>query len=465
MSDLWKLSASDLRSRFARRDISPVEVLRACRERLDVVNGDLNAVVATDFEAAERVARASEARWRRGEPLSSLDGVPLTVKDSIPVAGFPATWGSGIYADWRPDRDETPVLRLREAGAVIFGKTNVPEFTVQGYTSNPLFGPTRNPWNTALTPGGSSGGAVSAVAAGIGPVALGTDGGGSIRRPASHAGLVGLKPTTGRVPRRDGFPRMLLDLEVIGPLTRTVADLAAVMRTISIRDPREAPRGARPFAEPNGAESLRILYVPTFASAPVDPEIAASVQEAAERLSRLGHDVEERRDFTVADRINEVWPLVGQVGIAWLMERFPGRLGELGPDIRAVAEAGAALPATRYFDVLHTAHTVRDELAAFFTSFDLVLTPSAAALPWPADVTHPATIAGVPVGPRGSAIFTGFVNAAGCPAISIPCRPSSAGLPIGFQLIGPWGSDEMLVGLASAYEAAHPWSMLWETAR
>ncbi len=463
MTELWQASASDLARLYAAREASPVEALASCLRRLDAVNPALNALVLVDRDGAAAAAAASEARWTRGTPIGPLDGVPVTVKDSIRTAGLRSTFGSRLYGTEVPDRDETPVTRVREAGGVVLGKTNVPEFTVQGYTWNPSFGVTRNPWDPALTPGGSSGGAVAAVAAGIGPPALATDGGGSIRRPASHGGLVGLKPTAGRVPRRDGFPPVLLDFEVIGPIARTVADLATAAAAITAPDPGEAARpGAGALAQIPIPSRKRILYVPTFADAPVDPEIAASVAEAAGHLAALGHDVEEGRSFTAADRINALWPVFGQVGIAWLMGRFAGREDELGPDIRAIAEAGAGVPATAYFDALEAAVAVRAAMAAFFGAYDLLLTPSAAALPWTADATHPTSIAGRPVGPRGSAIFTGFVNAAGCPGISIPCRPSAAGLPIGFQLVGPWGADEVLIGLAAGYEAAHPWPLLWD---
>ena len=177
----------------------------------------------------------------------AFDGVPLTVKDNIPVRGMRATWGSRIYADWVPDKDELPVAKLRDGGAVILGKTNCPEFTLQGYTDNLVFGVTRNPWNLALTPGGSSGGAVAAVAAGLGPVAVGTDGGGSIRRPAAHTGLVGFKPSRDAVARADGFPVILLDCEVIGPIARTVADTRALFHALAGTSP-PAPAPARAAA-------------------------------------------------------------------------------------------------------------------------------------------------------------------------------------------------------------------------
>jgi len=461
-AELWALSATGLAERFGTGEASPSQALAACLARLDDVNPVLNAVVTLDRDGAHQAARLSDERWRAGAPLGPLDGVPVTIKDNIPVAGLRSTWGSRLFGAWVPDTDETPVRRLREAGAVILGKTNVPEMTLQGYTSNPIFGATGNPWAPDLTPGGSSGGAVAAVGSGIGAIALATDGGGSIRRPASHGGLVGLKPSVGRVPRRDGFPPILLDFEVIGPITRTVADLAAAMAVISQPDPETV--AASGFGRVGTAAEIgrrRILFVPTFAGAPVDPEITASVAEVASRLRALGHHVENGAGFDLADPINAAWPVIAQTGLAWLMRDRLEQLADLGPDIRAMAESGAKLVATDFFDALHVALKLRENLAPFFRGFDMILTPTAAALPWPKNEAYPRTIAGQEVGPRGSAIFTGFVNAAYLPAITVPCRPSAAGLPIGFQLIAPWGRDEDLIGIAAEYEAAHPWPMSW----
>ena len=239
MTDWYRVSAAGLAAAYAREEVSPVEVLESCLDRLASVNPVLNAVIAQDSAEARFAATGSAARWRAGAPLSPLDGVPFTVKDNIVTAGLPTTWGSPLYRDHRSAVDELPVARMAEAGAVLIGKTNIPELASQGYTDNALFGATANPWNPALTPGGSSGGAVAAVASGIGPIALGTDGGGSIRRPASHTGVVGLKPTPGRIPRCDGLPAILLDFEVIGPIARTVIDLIAVTRALSAPDPRD----------------------------------------------------------------------------------------------------------------------------------------------------------------------------------------------------------------------------------
>ncbi len=206
MTEIWQKGVAELGEDFRAGRLDPVVLLEVCLERIARIDPLLNSIVTLDAPGARRAAEASAARWKDGTPRSTLDGVPMTIKDNLLVGGLRATWGSQAYADYVPDRDEIPVERLRMAGVVIVGKTNVPELTLEGYTSNTLFGTTGNPWAPALTPGGSSGGAVASVAAGLVPAAVGTDGGGSIRRPASHTGLVGFKPSIGHIARGDGFP-------------------------------------------------------------------------------------------------------------------------------------------------------------------------------------------------------------------------------------------------------------------
>ena len=462
--ELWRLPAKQLGDAYRAGRFTPEEVLDQVFERIAQHNPRLNAIVTLDAAGARAAARASTARFADGRPAGALDGVPLTVKDNIAVAGLPATWGSKLFAHHVPAVDELPVARLRAVGAVILGKTNTSEFAMQGHTDNLVFGPTRNPWNTALSAGGSSGGAVAAVAAGFGPLALCTDGGGSIRRPAAHAGLVGFKPSRGRVPRCDGLPAIFLDYEVAGPIARTVGDAVLLMQAISAPDPRDAASAAfnhRAFDLPATPPTCRILHIQTFGDAPVDPEIAERMAEAAEHLRALGHRVDTTDRFDLAEAVNARWMSLSQAGLAQMLADHPDWRSLLTPASIANAEAGQALPATALHELLRQVDLMRSRLGALFTCHDLLLTPATAALPWPIAHTHPTHIAGREVGPRGHAIFTGFVNAAGLPAISLPCAPTAAGLPNGLQMVGRWGEDGMLCAVAREYETARPWQSRW----
>jgi aspartyl-tRNA(Asn)/glutamyl-tRNA(Gln) amidotransferase subunit A len=456
---LWALTATELFAGYDAQAFSPADVIESVLDRLAAVNPLINAVVTLDAAGARKAAAESTGRRCRGMARGPLDGVPITVKDNIPVKGMRTTWGSKAYADFVPAVDELPIARLRAAGAVILGKTNCPEFTQQGYTDNLLFGPTRNPWDLGLTPGGSSGGAVAAVAAGIGPIAIGTDGGGSIRRPASHTGLVGLKPSRGRVPRCDGFPAILLDFESIGPIARTVADIALVMAEIASPDPRD-PASAifanRPLEVP-APRPCRVLYVPRFGDAPVDAEIAAAVDHTVERLAGLGHRVEMgEAPFDLA-AIDAAWPVISQSGLSWLCDTLPSFEDKTTPAIQAMAASGRMIAARRYLDALLATRRLERRLVSVFETYDLVVTPSAAALPWTATQPFPLVIAGQAVGGRGHAAFSAFVNMSGCTGINVPCGLSRSKLPIGLQLVAASGGDGLLMSIAAQCEQAALW--------
>lgn len=452
MQALWQLSAGELASAYRDKRSIPSEALQAVLARIDEVNPRINAIVTLDRIGAQMAAEASNRRIATGKPLSLLDGVPVTVKDSILVGGQRATWGSQLYADYIPDVDEEPVARLRAAGAVILGKTNVPEFTLHGYTDNALFGTTRNPWDLSLTPGGSSGGAVAAVTSGLGPIALGTDGGGSIRRPAAHTGLVGFKPSRGAIPRADGFPAILHDFEVVGPIARHVDDIIIAMEILA---------GHALDATPSERPPVRILYIPTFGGAPVDPAISNAVARVAAALERQGHSVERADNFNLAAPIADVWPVISQTGLAWLLARHPNPETKIAPILKEMADYGRAYGATDYLHALDVIEGVDREFARLFERVDILLTPTTAAMPWPANKTHPETIAGQPVGPRGHAVFTPFANALGLPAISLPCTVEAQSLPIGFQLCMAKGRDSALLDFARSYERSVGWPARW----
>ena len=440
--DLWMLTAAELSAAYA-HGLTPIDTLDATLARIRQINPVLNAIVTLDQAGARQAAEASTQRWARRKPLSPLDGVPITVKDNILVAGLHATWGSKLFADFVPDTDETPVARLRAAGAVILGKTNVPEFTVHGYTDNALFGITRNPWDTALTPGGSSGGAVAAVASGMGALALGTDGGGSIRRPAAHTGLVGFKPSRGAVPRGKGFPAILHDFEVVGPIARCVDDIVLTMEAI----------GGTKLGEPvTPPPSPRIAFAPTFNRAPVDPVISTAVEEAIALIAQSGCSIDRIGSFDLAAPLDAIWPIISQTGVAWLLSQDSDRRHLVSPAIRAMAEAGDAYRARDYLGALDAITTLGETMDDFFSRYDFLITPATAAMPWPADQSHPAMIDGKEVGPRGHAVFTPIANALGLPAISLPCAVDQSSLPVGLQIIAPHRHDQALLALARQFE-------------
>lgn len=447
----WQMSAEALSQAYARRTLSPVEALLSVLSRADAVHPVLNALVVRDDAAALAAAQASEARWRRGAPLSPLDGVPLTVKDNLPVAGLPCRWGSRLFADHWPARDESPVARLRAGGMVILGKTNVPEFTLQGYTDNPLFGPTGNPWAPALTPGGSSGGAVAAVAAGIGPLALGTDGGGSIRRPCGFTGLYGFKPGRGMVPRADGLPVLLPGLEEAGPIARSMGDLRRALRLL-------APR-LTPLCDAPGP--LRIAYWRAIGDSPVDAAILARSDAAAERLQAMGHTMVVQPSLPDVEDFNRrAWPVIASTGLAAVLrDRVDGREDELTPAMAALLAQGRNRSAVDLFQAQTLQRGLAQALQRLFAHHDLLLTPASAAMPWPADQSHPGTIAGQPVDGRGHAVFTAFVNGAGLPALAVPAGPTEDGLPVGLQLVAPRGGDALLCAVGAMWErdAAPAW--------
>ena len=454
----WRLGLARLGAGLRSGALHPERLLDLCLERVARIDPYLNSIVALDEPGGRAAARASAARLEAGKPRSPLDGIPLTIKDNIPARGMPAVWGSRAYAGFVPERDELPVARLRAAGAVIVGKTNVPELTLEGYTRNAVFGTTRNPWDPRLTPGGSSGGAAASVAAGLTPAAIGTDGGGSIRRPACHTGLVGFKPSTGRVPRVDGFPPILADFEVAGPIARSVADVALLDAVMAGPDPRDRRSLQVPDSPAGDVSHRRILYVPRFGQAPLDPEVAVATDAVADWLAAGGHNVELAPVPFDPDEPARIFRAVTASGVAWLF-RDNERLESLAESkIATIAREGRAIPAADYVAALDSAAAFRRRMVDLFERVDLVLTPTAAALPWPADEVFPPSIDRKPAGPRGHAIYTGWANVGGLPAISLPIGLSASGLPIGVQFVAGFGADAALLAFAARFEAEHPWS-------
>lgn len=420
-------------------------------DRIDARDAEVNAFTVVLRDQALARARDIDA----GDPASRgpLAGVPVSVKDHIWMAGQPATNGSLALRDFVPDVDAVPVARLRAAGAVIVGKTTNPEFCYRGYTDNALHGLTRNPWALDRTPGGSSGGAGASVAYGATPIALGTDGGGSIRIPAAFCGLVGHKPTFGAVPKLPGF-RGWPSLSVDGPITRTVRDAALALRVMagpSPADPLTWPVRLGDLADVDWS-GLRVAVSEDLGWAAVDPVVRAAFRGAVDRLADDGARVVEacpRSEYPA-----QLWNDVA------LPEGFASEGPLLGHDgidetTREIIEAGRAATAADYLDTQERRRELTETWESFFEEYDVLLAPS---LPVPAfstDVTGPASIDGTPVDPFFDdwCVLALPANLTGQPACAVPTGLSPEGLPVGLQVIGPRWSDARVLSVAARHEA------------
>ena len=446
----WTLGIAGLAASFRSGELDPVSICETFRRRIATIDPVLNCYVAMN-PALSHEAQQSAERWRLGKPLSPLDGVPIAGKDNLVTAGMPASWGSAAFADEICQADELPVARLRAAGALVIGKTNTPEFAVDGYTGNAIFGITRNALNPELSPGGSSGGSASAVAAGMAMAALGTDGGGSIRRPAGFTGLYGLKPGIGAVPRAGGLPQVLLDFEVVGGLARSVADLRLLHDVLAgpdLEDPvsRTYPR------KPARREKLRILHVPILAGQPCDPAIVEASARAARVMASLGHEVETAGMPVDLSELNAIWPRIARMGLARMFDVFPQRAEKASEAYVQMADEGRGLRATDLWAILEIVNSLRRDVARIFAEWDMILMPCSAAQPWAAELPFPGRIDGRHVGPRGHAIFTGWINAAGVPALAVPVPSPGNALPVGIQMVADIGEEDLLMATGEIYE-------------
>jgi amidase len=435
-------------------EASSVELVERYLERIARIDPTLNAFVTVCGEEAVATARTIDAS--PGE--APFRGVPIAIKDLTATAGIRTTYSSRAYADYVPEFDTAVVRRIRDAGFVIVGKTNTPEFGTVAFTESDLNGATRNPWNTELTPGGSSGGAAAAVSAGLVPLAHATDGGGSIRIPASCCGLFGLKPSRGRV---SSAPFGSLEgLSTAGPMARTVEDAAHFLDVLAgyeLGDPWWAPPPERPFALTTGEPppSLRVAITSTPPiDVPVDPECVAAVAATAELLATLGHDVREKtppwREADLFNRFIAVW----QVGPAL----HPVDEALMTPLNRGLVESARASTAADYARAVGSLQMLARRIVSFWSEVDVVVTPTLALPPvpigWQEAVDGPVEqlLRNTEFTP-----FTAIANLTGQPAMSLPLHWSEAGIPVGIQAIGPPAGDALLLSLAALIESAQPW--------
>jgi aspartyl-tRNA(Asn)/glutamyl-tRNA(Gln) amidotransferase subunit A len=450
MNEILTLNAGQMVAGFRQRSLSPVEVMCAVLDRVTKLDPVVNAFCALDEEGAMSAAGEAECRWMCGDPCGPLDGVPVSVKDLVAVAGFPTRHGSWTASPDRESVDAPAVARLRRAGAIPFGKTTTSEFGNKIVTDCPLTGATRNPWNTRLSPGGSSGGSAVAVALGMGPLSLATDGGGSIRIPACWSGVVGFKPTFALVPA--GNAASWTALSTLGPITRTVRDTVLMLDAMTCANDDSPPGTGSPSGYSagldDGVAGLRIAWCPAPDSVSVTPEIAACVERAVGTFGALGATVIQTDVAPIADyygngRMHSVQWSVFFAQRVRHMEAADRTL--LDPELMALSDAGARIDTATFVDALLARHALGASMETFFERYDLLITPTFHCGPPP--------VPGLPSHLRKAPLLTAWCNQAGVPAISVPCG-FAGDVPTGLQIIGRRGSDALVLRVARAYELA-----------
>ena len=450
------------------RGCSAAEVAQAALERVSAIDGELGAFTVTLADAARATAEATDVAVARGENPGPLAGVPISIKDTLWMRGAPATNGSLALRHFVPEHDTVPVARIRSAGATIVGKTNNPEFCYRGYTDNALWGMTRNPWNRERTPGGSSGGAGASVAAGMTPLAIGTDGGGSVRIPASYCGLVGVKSTFGLVPKEPWFPGWKT-LSIIGPLTCSVRDAATlleVMAGVDAADDMSYPGGDRDFAAAaaagarDGLTGFRVAFSVDGAFAAVDPDVRRAFAAAVERFAGTGATLVEAYPAT-ADA-TALWELIAAAeGFASEGPLLAHHEAEMTPGTADIIRSGD-VAARRYLEAVHERARYTTAWSEFFGEFDLLLHPTMQSTAFDVGAEGPSQIDGRRFGPTANdwANLVISANLTGQPAVTVPCGLGDDGLPIGLQITARRFEDALALRAAAAWEALAPWPAL-----
>jgi aspartyl-tRNA(Asn)/glutamyl-tRNA(Gln) amidotransferase subunit A len=454
MADPASLDAAQIAAACADGSLDPGDVVTAFQQRIAQRNPALNAVVGeTPSGLADDIA-ALRQRIARREALP-LAGVPVIVKDVIWVRDQRVTQGSLLFRDFVATQDALAVTRLRQAGALVIGMGNSSEFACKGLTTNKVHGLTRHPMDPALTPGGSSGGCAAAVAAGLAPLALGTDGGGSSRRPPAHVGVVGFKPSFGAIPDPIGFAHAFIGLQVVAPIARSVRDTRLMFEAMVGTDPRDPQAIDITSAPTQPARRLRIAWSPRLGlDVPVDDDVRECLQHGIERLREAGWAITDADPAWPTDASEDALMPLQHVGLADLFgdawKRDPTQFdADVARQIeRGLQWSGAAVARARQAG-LQIALT----LAEFHTRFDLLICPTTPCVAWRNDRLGPETIGGRPVEPRGHAVFTPLVNHAMAAAISIPCGRGRDGLPVGMQVIAARGRDRQLLDAAAEIEA------------
>jgi len=471
-NEICRMDAVTVASKVKGKDLSAAEVTEAVLRRMDVLEPHIHAFCTPTPEVARAAAKAVDAKIAAGEDPGALAGVPIGIKDLVATKDILTVMGSQLYRDFVPDEDDIVVERLKAAGAVIIGKTNVPEFGYSGVGHNPVFPATRNPWNLDMTSGGSSAGSGASVAAGVAPFAIGSDGGGSIRIPSALCGLYGMKASMGRVPlypgcRDERYPGVSSweSLEHVDPMSRTVADSALMLSVITGPDPRDrysipAVDFDQSAATTESISGLRIAYSEDWGYAPVDPEVRRVVSEAAAVFEKdLGCTV-ERAHPGWQDPLPSFWTMVaGDTDLAGLRRMMKGRESEMSPHL--VALLSHPWTAEDFTNAKMVRQMVCNRMWRFMANYDLLLTPTLAVPAFPLYMQGPEIIEGKMVASAAWLAFTFITNLTGQPAASIPAGFTKNGLPVGLQIIGRHLADRTVLAASGAFERARPWAHVW----
>ena len=462
-TELAFMPATELSRAIRSGQVSSVEVTELFLQRIQRLDSQLNAYLALRPEQALADARTADDIVARGWPVGPLHGVPISIKDLEMTKDLPTTMGSALFRDRTPEIDSIVVERVKAAGAIILGKTNTPEFGQSGTTENRVSDPCRNPWNTDRTPGGSSGGAGAALAAGLCTIATGSDGGGSIRIPAAFSGVFGIKPTQHRVPRYGGYGRPAANhFSQSGPMSRTVADTALLLQVLAgpdSRDPNSIKETPPDFSAGlgHGVEGMRIAWTPDYGYAAVDPEVAETTARAARVFEELGATVEDV-SLNLEDPFEaffDVFATATYTSYAHMLEEHRDEFSE--PGLYSM-EHGASVDGARLSRAIHRVDVLGRQMEDFFDTYDLLLSPT---MPTPAFEIgrKPSVIGGREVDPMWGFIpFTFPINMTGQTASSVPCGFSADGLPIGLHIVGPRRAEARVLQASAAFERARPWA-------
>ena len=460
--EICYMSACNMAEKIRTQEISSLEITETIIERIQKINPIINAYCTTTFEIAKEMAKKADERVKKGEKMGTINGIPTSLKDIIETEGIKTTYGSKMYENFAPEEDAIVVKRLKDAGCVIMGKTNTPEFAFSGITDNPVFGVSKNPWNLERTTGGSTGGGAAAIASGLGPLAVGTDAGGSIRIPSALCGIYGLKPSFGRVPT---YPYVILHSRTInhyGPLVRYVEDAALMLDVM--KGPDDNDRLSLPDQNisyldsiDNKSNKLKIGYSLDLGYAKVlDPDVEKCVLNSIDKFEQFGWTTEQAK--IKIRKAEMAFYTLYTVDFGYdLKPKFKEWKDKIDPDLLKLAEGGLGYSGIDVMRAMDQRRIIYDTINSFFKEYDILITPTTAIPAFELGIMYPPVINGKNVSPTGWQPFTLPFNLTGHPAGTVPCGWSSEGLPIGMQIVGKRFDELTVLQVSKAFQDIAPW--------